>query len=224
MSNEQIKRQAEKLEALIDKLPHSKKGFASSLVNQAKTKTTLSSAQQEWVGKLIDLAQNPPQAKPSKYAKNEVDLEASMHQVVDLFDKAAVTLKRPRVRLQPVGHYFELHRLTSASMWPGQIAVRVQRAGATMTYLGRVDLYGKFVSGYPYKDEYPFLEDFLVQFAQDPAGTAAEFGRMTGDCAFCRSKLTDARSTTVGYGSTCAKKWQLPYPTMKQLKQQGVAV
>jgi hypothetical protein len=43
------------------------------------------------------------------------------------------------------------------------------------------------------------------------AAEAASFGHSTGKCVFCRQKLTDGRSTSVGYGPTCAENNGLPW-------------
>lgn len=40
---------------------------------------------------------------------------------------------------------------------------------------------------------------------------AAEYGQRTGRCMFCRRKLTDGRSVTMGYGPVCAEKNHLPW-------------
>ena len=55
------------------------------------------------------------------------------------------------------------------------------------------------------------LVELLRHLAEDPAKAAGEAGRLTGSCCFCGLALTDARSTGVGYGPTCAEKWQLPW-------------
>jgi hypothetical protein len=54
------------------------------------------------------------------------------------------------------------------------------------------------------------LTNILSQLAKNPQRVAAEFGKLTGRCCFCRIKLTDGKSTEVGYGPVCAKKWALP--------------
>lgn len=43
------------------------------------------------------------------------------------------------------------------------------------------------------------------------AEQAAAFGHSYGRCVFCHKQLSDERSTEVGYGGTCAKKYHLPW-------------
>lgn len=220
MSNLGLAAKVDQLAEVKSKLPLGKQDFAQSLISQFMDKGRLSEKQKPWVDTLIELATNPP-APPKA-----VDIGFSVAGIIALFETAAQKLKRPRIRLQPVDVYLELHRLTSKSMYPGDIAVKTEHSQETGSkyagrYLGRVTQDGKFVPRKETLDDFPFLPDFLSQFAATPASIAAEFGRLTGDCAFCRSKLTDVRSTAVGYGKVCAGHYGLPYPTMSELKKQG---
>ncbi len=51
----------------------------------------------------------------------------------------------------------------------------------------------------------------LQRLNDNPAETAAAYGRDTGQCCFCTRPLTDERSLTTGYGPVCAKKYYLPW-------------
>ena len=53
------------------------------------------------------------------------------------------------------------------------------------------------------------MEPHLKAFAADPETVAAQYGSLTGNCCFCGRKLTDDRSTNVGYGPVCADKFGL---------------
>lgn len=55
------------------------------------------------------------------------------------------------------------------------------------------------------------LVALLTEFANDPAAVAARCGKLLTRCSFCRRKLTDDRSTTVGYGPDCADHFGLPW-------------
>ena len=55
------------------------------------------------------------------------------------------------------------------------------------------------------------IGDALVRWARDPVGVAAEHGRMTGACCFCRRTLTTDESLAVGYGPVCATRYHLPW-------------
>lgn len=54
-------------------------------------------------------------------------------------------------------------------------------------------------------------EAAIAAIADDPFKAAAEYGKLTGACSFCGRELTDARSTEVGYGPVCAKKYGRPW-------------
>ena len=49
----------------------------------------------------------------------------------------------------------------------------------------------------PIKEE---LSKLLGKLAMNPARVAADYGKLSGNCCFCNSKLTDEKSTSVGYG------------------------
>lgn len=51
----------------------------------------------------------------------------------------------------------------------------------------------------------------LKALALDPAKAARESARLTGKCIFCNIRLTQGKSTAVGYGETCAANYGLPW-------------
>ena len=51
----------------------------------------------------------------------------------------------------------------------------------------------------------------VVEFGINPESTASAYGRRVGSCCFCSRDLTDEKSTTAGYGPTCAKRYSLPW-------------
>lgn len=53
--------------------------------------------------------------------------------------------------------------------------------------------------------------DFLNAFSLDPVKVGSEYGRKSGCCCFCGSRLTDGRSLAKGYGPVCAIHWELPW-------------
>ena len=61
-------------------------------------------------------------------------------------------------------------------------------------------------TGLSYKQWY--WMDVLAQRCID---NAKEYGRRTGKCMYCRRKLTDDRSVSVGYGPICAERNHLPW-------------
>lgn len=56
-----------------------------------------------------------------------------------------------------------------------------------------------------------WVTQLLVEFAADPITVARRYGRLTDSCSFCGKDLSDDRSTKVGYGPTCASRYQLPW-------------
>lgn len=55
------------------------------------------------------------------------------------------------------------------------------------------------------------LEEELRQFAADPVGYAADYGRHSSNCCFCGTTIESDDSLAVGYGPVCAEKWGLPW-------------
>ena len=76
------------------------------------------------------------------------------------------------------------------------------------TWYGRIDETGAWMRSRHADDE---ISSLLGRLASDPAGTAAEYGKLTGHCCFCRRHLEDERSTEVGYGPVCAGNYDLPW-------------
>jgi hypothetical protein len=51
---------------------------------------------------------------------------------------------------------------------------------------------------------------------EDPEEMAREFGMLTGVCCLCGRRLSDPRSVTVGYGSTCARLYGMRWGQIGQ--------
>jgi hypothetical protein len=137
-----------------------------------------------------------------------------------LFDKAkAQGLKYPRIVLAlPDGLPLVLSLAGKSSKHAGQVFVTDGKPYGQNVYYGRVSPEGVFVVNHKHDATIPAVQALLAQLARHPAEVAAQHGKLTGNCCFCNSKLTDKRSTAVGYGAVCAAKWGLPYPTSKQAK------
>ena len=63
---------------------------------------------------------------------------------------------------------------------------------------------------------------FVRHVAEDPEAAAVENGMLTGNCCFCAAGLHDNRSTAVGYGPICAKRYKLPWS--QEVYQQRLAL
>ena len=75
-------------------------------------------------------------------------------------------------------------------------------------YYGRVETDGGYQASRSADDG---ITAVLRKFSANPVSVAAAYGRLTGNCCFCRKTLTDQRSTSVGYGPVCAVHYGLPW-------------
>lgn len=130
--------------------------------------------------------------------------------IIAIFDKAlASKLKHPKIRLRAGQKNICLYVAGPRSRYAGQIMVVNNPTNyAKTTWYGAISLDGIF---HPSMNAFPDLSDLLRRLADDPAGVASEYGKLTGNCCFCERPLTDKRSTDVGYGPVCAKSYSLPY-------------
>jgi len=110
------------------------------------------------------------------------------------FTLASSNLKRPRLTIG--GLTFSPAGATSKN--PGAIYAKWGD-----TYLGKMTG-GKFLKSYGCNDE---AEQKVLMVVADPEGEAIKHGKLTGSCAICSRKLTDAESTARGIGPVCAKRF-----------------
>ncbi len=71
----------------------------------------------------------------------------------------------------------------------------------------------------PLRQYHPAEQEFLERLEADPVGFLAECGKSMGRCCYCNQPLSDARSKEVGYGSTCAANWGLPWGVDRSSKE-----
>lgn len=193
----------QELEAALPTLPTSKQSFAASLIAQASSRG-LSDKQMYWVNKLIDDA-----AKPAPTAVNVGDLSA----INALFDKARAHLKYPAIVMSvPAAQMtIRINVAGPSAKFPGSLNVCSGEKPAMderRTWFGRVMKDGAYT---PSANAHDAIVERLRAFAADPAGIAAEHGKLTGRCCFCNRHLQDERSTAVGYGATCAAHYGLSW-------------
>ena len=134
-----------------------------------------------------------------------------LSRIIEMFDRARAHLRYPAVVLDG----FRVSVAGARAAHPGSLTVTgVERTGvdrfgrSARAWYGRVYHSGEFVPG---REAPADLADKLRRFAADPAGVAAEYGRLHGACCFCRRSLRDERSTAVGYGPDCAENYGLPW-------------
>ena len=158
-------------------------GVVSELIEQLKTAT------------------RRPVASPA--ASPRLDFSS----MITLFQQAGEHLKFPKVRLQlEDGTAVVMSVASTRSRNAGCIYVKGEGGYGVAPYYGRINLDGSFGLNGP-----TGLIPLLQRFSADPAGVAAEYGRLTGNCCFCGRELTDERSTSVGYGPVCAVHYHLPW-------------
>jgi Family of unknown function (DUF6011) len=182
--------------------------FAQSLIQQG-ARRPLSRKQLPWVSTLIERANG----KPVQRKMVEV---GDMAGVISLFDKAKQHLKFPAIVL-PVERMeiqLRLYPAGERANIPGSINVKNT---VNDEWLGRIHKDGRFevarnVAGTAVERA---VTPVLKAFATDPVTGAKESARLTGKCCFCNTRLKDERSTAVGYGSTCASHFGLPWGETK---------
>ena len=126
--------------------------------------------------------------------------------IVALFDRAKQHLKFPAITLDG----FRVNVAGQRARQPGSLTITSLDKGADgrRGWFGRVTIAGVFE---PARDADPAIGAKLRAFAADPAGQAAEYGRLHGICCFCNKPLRDERSTAVGYGPVCADHFGLEW-------------
>lgn len=198
---------AEALRINIGRLNTKDQIFAASLLAQLPRKG-LSEKQWQWVDILADRATGvtvPPRATA------EI---GDVAPIVKLMETAARTLKRPALLISTAGpDTLRISIAGNGSRRTGDIKVMTDSlSNGVRTWMGWISKDGKFEPGAKLTpNAVQNVTSALREFAADPTGVAARYGRLTGHCCFCRLTLTDARSTSVGYGPICAKNWDLPW-------------
>lgn len=232
--------QVAKLAATYKQLPAKDQDFAYSLLSSFTKYGSLSDKQAYWVGKLLDrlpettapvapmvipaevesgtlywirdgkvVAKPAPVAAPVEAPKAEPNTVpvGDFHKVVGMFESAhSHQLKKPKISMK--AHGFTLN------LSPYKGGVKVTHGANFGTWCGTVDADGNYVMPM-YVQNNPELKavilSVLEQMAADPVATTAKFGKMSGQCCFCKHPLTDGTSVKLGYGPVCAKKWGLPH-------------
>jgi hypothetical protein len=195
------------LRANLSSLPERQQGFADSLIQQEAGRRGLSEKQWAWVRKLADIATG-----------KEVPAAATVTVgnfagVIALFAKASQHLKFPKIRLAlDDGRPVALAVAGARARKPGTVNVTDGAAYGSNIWYGRVSPDGAWEKGQLISAETETaLAALLANLASDPVGVAAKYGKLTGNCCFCNTALSDPRSTAVGYGPICAKHYGLPW-------------
>jgi hypothetical protein len=143
--------------------------------------------------------------------------------ILALFNTAKTHLKRPAIVLG-------LPHPQNRDVLAGTIRINVagERAAVpgSLTVLdgerdeeGSRDWYGRILLNGVYQPSRTVatgqlgarIIDRLREFAADPDGIAKHSAKLTGKCCYCNRALEDDRSTAVGYGPVCAKRFGRPW-------------
>jgi hypothetical protein len=152
--------------------------------------------------------QNERRASGNGEAANVGDLSG----LIALIDRAKQSgLKAPKIALQlPNGMPLRLNVAGPSAAQPGTINITDGGSYGNNVWYGRVNREGKFTPSRFVNDaNRPSIIALLAAMAVDPARTATQYGRLTGQCCFCSRPLNDERSTDVGYGPVCARNFGL---------------
>lgn len=181
--------------------------FAGSLVAQAHERGRLSEKQWAWVCYLAAQYQQPQQPQAPA---------ATLPRAVALFDMlqaAKAQIKFPKVVVWcTLEEGYRLSIAGSRAKVPGSLTVTSaeQNAYGERQWYGRILQDGTIHAGRSWPT---WLTAALERFAAQPALVAQESSRLHGACSFCNRGLKDERSTEVGYGPQCAKRFGLPWGT-----------
>jgi hypothetical protein len=193
------------LQQVLPQLSLKDQDFAKSLIARAASGKALSDKQLPWVDTLIARA-TTPKAEP---VKTDLGSFKGVIALFDAFHKNAPKLKHPKIRLQTAdGKPVCLSIAGAKAKAPGTINVTDGGKFGENEWYGRIDKDGQWTQSLK---AHASLAPLLKALARHPAQTAAAYGKLTGNCCFCRIPLTTAESTEVGYGPVCAKNYGLPW-------------
>lgn len=188
----------EGLSNVLNSLTGRDQEFASSLIQNFYRFGRLSEKQLPWVTTLTERV-----TKPAPIVAAET---VSVAAINALFDKAAIKLKRVKVKLATENSPVVFARAGAMSKYSGQIMITDGGPFGDNVYFGRIDTNGEF---FPTRNADDSVKGLIREFADNPSDTAGKYGRLTGGCSFCNKPLKDERSTSVGYGPVCAENFGL---------------
>lgn len=201
MSTEQQMTNPERRQYLLDnieKLPAKDQGFARSVA----TARYPSPKQWHWIGVMADRIDQPR-------APLETAEVGDMRGILKMFDHyAAHHVKLPKIRLATDAGTIRLYPAGQGSAYQG--CIQVKEEDGERRWIGRIDRDGKFTIS-PKFPNTTAIRDKLRELSSDPLGTATKHGRLMGRCCFCNIRLTDERSTQMGYGPVCADSFGLDW-------------
>ena len=190
--------------------------FAKSLNDQWERKGTLSVKQMPHAVRIALEARRSMVGAPAPRTNQPTDAaECNTAGVWELFKKTEGRLKQPKVtfefgKMDDVEFDGDLQfKKVTRGRNAGKIAMSDggeygrSKFYGYITEDGQLDLYGH---GRAKKSE---LIEVIDNLGTDAGRMAAQYGRQSGKCCFCRKTLTHSQSVSAGFGRTCAKNFGL---------------
>ena len=185
------------------------RSFVISLIGQHQKKSTLSPKQAYWVfvkmRACLGVNDDPIEANVAG-SKRKINFDA----VYSMFEEAGKFLKKPGVVFPAVldgtygkkdikiypGYKGDSLNVILKNNYPGKVAWIGSDSTLNWKYNNKLT-----------DDQKNILTQLLKDFAADPTGTVAKYGKLANRCCFCSKELTDPKSVSVGYGPVCAKHY-----------------
>lgn len=190
------------------KLSPSDQSFGTDLLRGKygfETRGFLTERQAMFAEKLYEKSQKEDTPNP----KVKLDLS----NVYAFLLKAKEHLKFPKIMLMlPGGKPLKIYISGQRSRVPNAVNLVTENDdGVLDKWLGRVLPTGEWEHREIEEELEVVTVKLMKRLNKNPQEVVAEHGRLHGYCAFCSRPLEDERSTEVGYGPVCAKKWSLPW-------------
>lgn len=192
--------------ASAGKLPEEKRAVAIELCVKTERFKKASAAQIAYMVSLLKLARG-------EAPKKETAAVGDMAGVTALFDRVKDQLVDPSIVIAYESHLQPLVETVFIRLRPSKRFgnISVNAVTSERQWLGSIYPEGTFDKNRRERAWADEVVPVLQRFAADPATGAKESARLTGKCVFCNTKLTDERSTDVGYGKKCASRYGLPW-------------
>lgn len=158
-----------------------------------------------WAHKIA--VENDPELKSAQPAQETTAHEVGMS-LEDMFVVAKGNkLKFPKMTFVIEGRTLQFGLAGERSRYAGAVMVTDGEPFGQNQWFGHIRD-GVFVRSRQCDAD---MANLVLTIARDPKGYADEYGRLTGNCCFCRRKLTTSESTVAGYGPVCAEKYGLDW-------------